>query len=242
MAASSRACSGGVDGRANLLIGPAATDVGELPVDVGIGGLRLLLEQRRHRHDHAGLAVAALRHVMLDPRLLHRVQRAVLGEPFDGRDLLAVGLADRQRARAHCLPVDVNRAGSALRDAAAVLGSGHAELLADHPQERGVRLDVDLMLLSVDGKTGHYCPPCGHDAGTGGGLWTADWTFSNSTIRARQSQIGTGIIPESVAGRKGWAIVMRSQRAAGSSAPSEARLRTARPSSTGRAETPVRED
>ena len=63
-----------VDGRADALVGAAAADVaGHRGVDVGVGGLRLRGEQRRGRHDLAGLAVAALRHVELDPGLLHRM-------------------------------------------------------------------------------------------------------------------------------------------------------------------------
>src|SRR5687768_4530286 len=53
----------GVDGFAHLLEGAAATDVGDARVDVRVGGPRLLLQQRRDRHDHPRLAVAALRHL-----------------------------------------------------------------------------------------------------------------------------------------------------------------------------------
>src|SRR5829696_4289838 len=81
-----------------------------------------------HRHDHAGLAIAALRHVVIEPGLLHLVKDPVLGEAFDRGDLLAFSFADRQRARAHCLTIDVNRACAALRDAAAIFGAGKADL------------------------------------------------------------------------------------------------------------------
>src|SRR5262252_7730606 len=50
----------GVNGRAHLLVGAAAADVGNRAVDVGVRRLGLLLEKRRHRHDHAALAIAAL--------------------------------------------------------------------------------------------------------------------------------------------------------------------------------------
>src|SRR5712691_10234510 len=77
MAASlSRARRSGVDRRAHLLEGAATADVGDVGVDVGIGRFRLVLEQRRHRHDHPALAIAALRHVVIEPGLLHLVQRA----------------------------------------------------------------------------------------------------------------------------------------------------------------------
>src|SRR5437867_8963704 len=39
-------------------------------VDLGVGGLRLPGQQGRGRHDLAGLAVAALRHVEVHPRSL----------------------------------------------------------------------------------------------------------------------------------------------------------------------------
>src|SRR5260370_2526242 len=55
---------------AHLLIGTAAADVGDLAVDVVVAGFRLVLQQHRHGHDHSALAVAALRHVVIDPGLL----------------------------------------------------------------------------------------------------------------------------------------------------------------------------
>ncbi|MEA2822205.1 MAG: isoquinoline 1-oxidoreductase subunit alpha, partial [Bradyrhizobium sp.] len=76
MAASSNA-RGGVDRLAHLLEGAPAADVGDGLVDVLIGRLRLLLEQGRDRHDHSALAIAALRDVVIDPGLLHPVQRAL---------------------------------------------------------------------------------------------------------------------------------------------------------------------
>src|SRR6516164_11589166 len=149
----------GVDRRAHLLIGAAAADVADIGVDVGIGGFGLLLEQRRHRHDHPALAIAALRHVVLEPGLLHLVQGAARGKPLDRGDLLAFRRAHRHRARAHGHAVHVHGAGAALGDAAAVFGSGKADLLPQHPQERGVGVDIDVVGLSVDGETSHSQPP-----------------------------------------------------------------------------------
>src|SRR5262245_44521162 len=75
---------GHVDRFAHLLEGAAATDIGDRGVDVRVGGLGLLLEERRDRHDHSRLTVAALRHVVGDPRLLHGSQLAALRQAFDG--------------------------------------------------------------------------------------------------------------------------------------------------------------
>src|SRR5262245_942162 len=100
----------GVDGFAHLLEGAAPADVRDRRVDVGVGGLGFVLEERRGRHDHAGLTVAALRDLVIDPRLLHLVQDAVDSEALDRGDLLAHRSSDRHHARAHGPAVDVHGA------------------------------------------------------------------------------------------------------------------------------------
>src|SRR6202166_2630552 len=77
----------GVDRLAHLLEGAAAADIGDGFVDVLVGRLRLLLEKRRHRHDHAGLAISALRNLVVDPGFLHLVQCAIGGQSLNGGDL-----------------------------------------------------------------------------------------------------------------------------------------------------------
>ena len=139
-----------MDGLADALVGAAAADVGHRLVDVGIGRLRLLLQERGGGHDLAGLAVAALRHVDRGPGLLHRM-RGIGREALDGDDLVA-RLHGRERERAGALhfAVDVHRARAALRDAAAVFGAGEADLFADHPQKRRVRLGLHVTHFAVD--------------------------------------------------------------------------------------------
>src|SRR5713226_2896123 len=124
---------GGVDRLAHLLIGAAAADVRDGAVDIGVGRLRVVLEQGRDRHDHPALAIAALRDIVVDPGLLHLVQRATGGEALDRRDLLGADRTDRDRAGAHRDPVDVDRTGAALGDPAAVFRAGQADRVAHHP-------------------------------------------------------------------------------------------------------------
>src|SRR6266702_7107820 len=69
--ASSSSVRSGVNGFTHLLEGAAAADVGDGVVDVGVSRFGLLLEQSCDRHDHAALAIAALRNVVNDPGLLH---------------------------------------------------------------------------------------------------------------------------------------------------------------------------
>src|SRR5262245_58757255 len=100
--ASSSGARGGVDRLAHLLEGAAAANIGDGVVDILVGRLRFLLQEGRHGHDHAGLAIAALGHVVGDPGLLHLVQGAVgTRETLDGDDLLAGGFADGDAAGAH---------------------------------------------------------------------------------------------------------------------------------------------
>src|SRR5712692_1673085 len=145
----------GVDRRAHLLERPAAADVSHRRIDIGVGGLGLRLQQRRGPHDHAGLAVAALRHLMVDPGLLHLVQDIARGKTFDGGNARAVRLRYRYPARAHRLAVEVHRTGAASCDATAVFGAGQPDLLPDHPQQRCIRVDVDLVGLAVDIELNH---------------------------------------------------------------------------------------
>src|SRR5262249_54618601 len=114
---------------------------------------------RRYCHDHAALAIAALRHVVVDPGLLHLVQPASLGEALDGGDLLALHRANGQRAGTHRLAVHVHGACAALSYAAPVLGASQADLLPNHPQQRGVRIDIYVVCLSIDCKASHSSPP-----------------------------------------------------------------------------------
>ena len=76
-------------------------------------------------------------------------------------------LADRGRRRdaagADRPAVDVQRAGAALPDAAAELGAGQPDVIADHPEQRRLRVGIDGMHGSVDGQIERHTrvPPAG---------------------------------------------------------------------------------
>src|SRR6185503_523923 len=135
---------GHVHGRADALVGPTAADVAHGVVDVPVGRLRVVLQQRRGGHELPGLAIAALRNVERGPRLLHGM-RARRREALDGDDLVG-GLhgGHGDGARPHHAAVEVHGAGAALRDATAVLGARQADLLANHPQQGRVGLDLHV--------------------------------------------------------------------------------------------------
>src|ERR1700692_4852764 len=77
--------------------GAAAEVAGDRFADLQLARIRVLLEERAARHQHSRRAIAALQAVLLPEAFLHRVELAVLLEPFDRRDLVAVGLHREHR-------------------------------------------------------------------------------------------------------------------------------------------------
>ena len=81
-----------VDGAADTLVGAAAAQHPRHPLlDVGVAWRGVAREQGGRRHDHAGLAVTALRYLRRDPGVKQR-RRAVGGQPLDGGDCLSGGV------------------------------------------------------------------------------------------------------------------------------------------------------
>src|SRR5258705_9489676 len=145
-----------VHARAHALIRSAAADVGHRFVDVLVARIRIFPQQRRGRHDLARLAIAALRHVEFQPRLLHRM-RALRRQALDRDDFVGrFHRADGNRARAPHFAVDVHGTRAALRDAATIFGAGESDLLANHPQERRVVFDAHVPYLAVDIELCHF--------------------------------------------------------------------------------------
>jgi len=105
-------------------------------------------------HDLPRLTVAALRHLMLDPRFLHRMSVRRI-EAFDGGDQLAFDGPDSDRAGAHGLSVNVHRAAAAQANAAAIFGAGESEVLTDDPQQRSVRGRLGEITLTIDRQVRH---------------------------------------------------------------------------------------
>src|SRR5688572_33188016 len=76
-------------------------------------------------------------------------------QAFDGGDLLAGHRGHRRAAGARRHAVDVDGARAALRDAAAELGARQPELIANHPQQRGVAWLLGMGFPAVDDKLDH---------------------------------------------------------------------------------------
>ena len=155
-----------------LRIRPAAA---EMPVhrraDLVLGRVLRRREQIGGLDHHPVLAVTAMRHLHVDPRLLQRMQRrrssgrAALRrpqrrQPFERRDALPAHRRHRRDARADLLAVQQHRAGTTLRKAATEARAMQVELVVQDVQERcvearahavrePVHLDLDAARHSV---------------------------------------------------------------------------------------------
>ena len=93
---------------------------------------RIAGQQIHRRHDHAGRADAALCRAVTGETLLQSDAKSALANTLDGLDALARDLRDRHQTGAGLLAIDAHRAGPAIARIAADLGSGEAEMLAQH--------------------------------------------------------------------------------------------------------------
>src|SRR6476646_7489219 len=132
------------------------------------------LEQFRRLDHHAALTEAAHGDLFVDPRLLHRMERALRlgigqpsltrpagGESFERGDLFADGVVGREHTGAHFLAVHQDGARAALREAAPELGARESQVVPKDIEQRRVVSGLDLPLGSVygQGDGGHVGAP-----------------------------------------------------------------------------------
>jgi hypothetical protein len=149
---------GGEYGGANTRQGAATTDVGQVGGELIFGERRICGEPGADGHDHAGLAVAALGNLVVDPSLLDWGDGAVVGsgQAFNCCDLCVGYGAYGNDATADGFAIDVDGANSADGNAAAEFGAGELEFIAKNPEEWGVGFDVEIVGDAVDGEAnGH---------------------------------------------------------------------------------------
>ena len=131
---------GALDGAHDARIGAAAADVAvHVRDDLLARRLLVLREQRRRLHDLAGLAVAALRHLLGDPRLLQRMA-AVGDRPSMVVTFLPataeIGVTQERTG----LPSTCTVQAPHCADAAAELRAGQARVLRARPTAAACRL------------------------------------------------------------------------------------------------------
>src|SRR5919202_328394 len=90
--------------------GAAAQVARERLAQLALAGVRVLTQERLHRHQEPGGAEAALKRVRLVERALERVKLAVGRESLDGPEQAAVRLDGKHEARPHRFAVELHRA------------------------------------------------------------------------------------------------------------------------------------
>ena len=152
------ACTVLVGGRrvnACLLLAVAVRD--EVTTIEGLAGGETLhpvqeafVEHADRRADLTGRAEAALEAVVLDEGGLHRMQRLLGTEAFDGDDRPVGAGCSEVQAGVLAHAVDQHRAGPALAVVAALLGAGQAGMLAQRIEQRHARIEAQRVLAPVD--------------------------------------------------------------------------------------------
>ena len=139
----------------DLLVAGATADVAANGVlDLLLGGLGVLGDERCTRHDHTGDAKTAL-HGAHGAKGVHKGLAHVLGQALNGHDVAAGGKGGGQHARLDGRAVHVNGAGTAGALGATVLGGVNVQVVAQVAQQRFVlgRRALD----AVNGKSEFLC-------------------------------------------------------------------------------------
>jgi hypothetical protein len=143
---------------ADSVVGSAATDVpGQRIVYVCVVRVLIGGKQDRRCHDLTGLAVTALRNLLLQPSLLDRVT-SIRRKALNRRNALSRGPRKQHLARAHGIAVENYGTGAALPDSAPIFSARQIQVIAQHPKKGCARVCVNKPLLAVNEKAG-----LGHD-------------------------------------------------------------------------------
>jgi len=137
-----------VNGRPNAWVSAAPADIADVLIDIVVGGLGNLLQERRRCHQHARLTVTALRNVHGDPEALQRMA-GVRAQSLDRPNPGSNGRFQRELAGPHSSIVDMHSAGTALGDTTTEFSSGHAEMIAQYPEQRRRWIGIDRNRLIV---------------------------------------------------------------------------------------------
>lgn len=128
---------------------------------------RIVHQQSLRRHDHAVKAIAALRGLLLDEGVLHRVGMIARSEAFERQNASVHASAYRDHAGAGSYTVDDHGACAAFAESAAELWAVQLKIVAQYVKQRGVGRGADIMDPAVDRQanrllrqTHRQCPIC----------------------------------------------------------------------------------
>ena len=131
---------GKLHGLKNHYVPGATADVLiECFADLGLGGIRVPVEQHLGGQDHAGAAESALDGSRLEVRGLNRMQRAIFRrDSLDGLHADPPCIFHQEKARIDALAIDEHRAGAAIAGAAPLLCTNQIQFVAKEAKERGL--------------------------------------------------------------------------------------------------------
>src|SRR5947209_16580961 len=112
----------------------------------------MLVQESLRSHDESGSAIAALLGVIVPEGFRDGMQFAWRRESFDRQDFLSLGIYREHGTAIHHLPIDDHGAGPARAAVADAFGAGKVQMIAQGIAQRGPRLNVRLVRLSVDVK------------------------------------------------------------------------------------------
>ena len=171
----------------DLLVAGAAADVTANGVlDLFLGGLGVLGDERCTCHDHAGDTKTAL-HGAHGTKGVHKGLAHVLGQALDGHDVATGGKGGGQHAGLDGRAVHVNGAGTARALGAAVLGGMDVQVVAQVAQQRFVL--GRRVLDAVNGKSEFLCHGDSllHAGGDAGAVVNGAMRADDSAHAARQA-------------------------------------------------------
>jgi hypothetical protein len=122
----------------------------ERVLDLVVGGARAAFKERFRRKDDSRGAIAALSSMLINERLLHRIELIRAPQPFERCDPLSDERVSRGRAGRDDIAVHDHRARVALLQPAAELRGLEPELVAQNVQKRGAWLGRYIPLLTID--------------------------------------------------------------------------------------------
>src|SRR6185295_4834252 len=141
------------DGTHDFVISGAAAQIAGKPVPhLGFGRIGVAVEQRLGRHQESRRADAALQGRMGDEVALQGMKHLALGHALDRADALALGFRAEHQAGADEPVVQHHAACPAVARAAAFLGTGKAEPVAQHVEQRLVPIAEIFNRIAVDGR------------------------------------------------------------------------------------------
>ena len=136
----------------DTVIRPAAAQVVFQPcANLGIGRVRIPIEQSRGSDDYARRAKAALYHLLVDKGALDRMEVLRRPQAFYGRDLTTLDGSDRRATREPNIAIDKDAARAALAQAAPGFGAFESQVVAQDVEQGCIRFDLNAMDTAVDG-------------------------------------------------------------------------------------------